>query len=326
MKLAKLKKHPKVSNICAVTAIAAAIAVLLPFLLGGSLYALDLAKITLIYALFVVSWDIFCGITGEVSFGHTFLIGTAAFTTALAQSNMGLHPVMAIFLGTLAGSFGGLLVGVLTLRHTSAVFAMVTMAVQLTFHRTLFIHSDIFGGEEGVLIKEPLFGDAKIEYILIAMLAVAALVFAMALRESRFGRQLRASGGDTRVGLASGVPVSRVRLIGATVSGFLASLGGSMFAMHNMLANHEMAGDALAGLIFLLAVAGGAGTLIGPWIAAVVYVAGLRESLIFLGEAEPMIVFGILVVVIWFFPDGIGTGFHRLRSTNRTTPQEKWTQ
>ncbi len=311
MKLDELRTYLERRSPYLAAALALAVAALLPVLLGGSLYALDVAKLALIYSMFVLSWDVFCGMTGETSFGHTFFIGTAGFAAALGQVRIGLPPASAVVFGTLIGALGGLLIGLLTLRHTGAVFAMVTMAMQLTFHRTLFIRSDIFGGEEGVLIPRGLFTDARAEYAWIAVLAVGMLLLAIILRTRRFGRQLRVSGGDTRVGLASGVPVRRTRLIGFTGSGLLAGLGGSMLAMHNMLANHEMAGDALAGLIFLLATAGGAGTLLGPWVASIIYVAIVREALMFLGEAESMVVFGLLVVVIWIAPEGLGVALRR---------------
>ena len=70
----------------------------------------------------------------------------------------------------------------------------------------------------------------------------------------------------------------------AILSGFLASVGGSMLVMQNRLANHEMAGDALAGLIFLLAVVGGVGSLFGPWLAALIYIGLVKESLATMGR------------------------------------------
>ena len=76
-------------------------------------------------------------------------------------------------------------------------------------------------------------------------------------------------------------------------------------ALNNGVANHVLADDSLAGLIFLLAVIGGTGTLLGPWLAAVLYVAVLREVLSYVGSAEQVLVFGILIFLVWFAPDGL---------------------
>lgn len=295
------------ANIHALHAVMAAVAIVaLPLLLGSTTYALDVATIALVYALFALSWDFFCGATGELSFGQTFFTGTAAFATAIVQSRLGAPPFLALLAGVAAGAVAGLAIGTLTLRHTGAVFTMVTMAAQLSFHRTLFLWSDIFGGEEGIFVAEPIFSSPLANYAFVSVLSLLAVVFASVVRTSSFGRQLRASGGDTRLGLASGVPVSFVRMAGATVSGAIGGLGGSLYAFHFSVANHEIAGDALAGLIFLLAAVGGAGTLIGPWLVAVLYVAVVRESLAALGETEPIIVFGTLFLAIWIMPEGPG--------------------
>jgi ABC-type branched-subunit amino acid transport system permease subunit len=284
---------------------AVAVAVLLPFGWGYSNYALDLVTVALIYAMFTVSWELFCGATGELSFGHTFFVGTAAYATALLQSSLGIPPLAAVLSGTLAGAAAGALVGLLTLRHSGAVFTLVTMALQLSFHRTLFLWSNFFGGGEGVFIGESWVRGAPQRYALVAFLSIASLGIALLLRETSFGRQLRASGGDVRVGLACGVRVPFVRTLGSTLSGLIAGLAGSALAMQNMVANPELAGDMTAGLIFLLAMLGGFGSLVGAWLAAVIYLAVVREGLVSLGSAEPMVAFGLLFLAIWAMPEGV---------------------
>lgn len=284
----------------------------LPLLLGTSPYALDIATMALLFAMFTSSWDFFCGATGELSFGHSFFVGTAAFGTALAEAHLGLPPELAILSGALVGAAAGALIGLLTLRHSGAVFTLVTMAAQLGFHRGLFLWSDVFGGEEGVLIGTPWIQDPMARFATVATFAVASLGAMAWLRSSSLGRQLRASGGDVRTGLASGVPVPRVRTVGSIVSGLVAGLAGSLYALHHMLANQEAAGDTLSGLIFLLAMVGGFGTLLGPWLAGVIYVAFVREALIGLGEAEPLVAVGLLFLAIWIAPGGTGQLLHRL--------------
>ena len=290
---------------------AVAVALLLPLGWGYSAYALDLATVALIYAMFTVSWDLFCGATGELSFGHTFFVGTAAFATALFESRLGFPPLAAVLSGALVGALAGALVGVLTLRHSGAVFTLVTMALQLSFHRTLFLWSNVFGGGEGIFIGTPWVSGTAQRYAAVAFLSIASLGIAVLVRATSFGRRLRASGGDVRVGLACGVRVSLVRTLGATLSGLIAGLGGSALAMQNMVANPELASDTTSGLIFLLAMVGGFGSLIGPWLAAVIYLTVVREGLMSLGSAEPVVAFGLLFLAIWAMPEGISGIFSR---------------
>jgi len=290
---------------------AIAVAVLLPIGWGYSTYALDLATVALIYAMFTVSWDLFCGATGELSFGHTFFVGTAAYATALLESRLGCPPVAAVLSGALVGGLAGTLVGVLTLRHSGAVFTLVTMALQLSFHRTLFLWSNVFGGGEGVFIGTSWVNGAFQRYAVVAILSIASLGVAVLVRETSFGRRLRASGGDVRIGLACGVRVPLVRTAGATLSGLIAGLGGSALAMQSMVANPELASDTTSGLIFLLAMVGGFGSLIGPWLAAVIYLTVVHEGLVSLGSAQPMVAFGLLFLAIWAMPEGVTGVFSR---------------
>jgi branched-chain amino acid transport system permease protein len=304
--------HSGGGRIALAAAVALLLAVACPHLLGGGQYAFDMVQVALAFALIAAAWDFLCGLTGETSFGHSLFVGVAAYAAALAEARWGVGPVGAALVGAGAGALAGGLVGLLTLRQAGAVFAMVTMASQLTFHRALFMWSGFFGGEEGVAMPRRLVESASGQYWLAVAAAVGGLLALLLLRETSFGRQLKASGGDTRVGVASGVAVPRVRVAGTVVSALLAGVGGVLLATQSMVATHELAGDALAGLIFLLAVVGGTGTLLGPWLAALVYVCGLRHVLSPLGRAEPVIVFGLLLMLVWIMPDGIGNALKRL--------------
>ncbi|HEX7184736.1 MAG TPA: hypothetical protein VF756_23120 [Thermoanaerobaculia bacterium] len=107
--------------------------------------------------------------------------------------------------------------------------------------------------------------------------------------------------------------VSLVRTLGATLSGLIAGLAGSALAMQNMVANPELASDTMSGLIFLLAMLGGFGSLIGAWLAAVIYLVVVREALVSLGSAEPVAAFGLLFLAIWAMPEGVSGVFLRWR-------------
>jgi branched-chain amino acid transport system permease protein len=287
--------------------------IVLPAVLGGNSYAYDLAALAAIYAIIAVSWDVFSGLTGEFSFGQSLFVGVAAYAAAISQAHLSLPPYLAFLLGVSLGGLTGTVLGLMTLRHAAASFAVVTMAAQLAFHRSLFVCSGLFGGEEGVLMPASTMPAGVPAYSLSALIAVGCLIAAMWLRGTHFGLQLRASGGDTRTSAASGVAVPKTRVLGATLSGALAGVGGSLLASHYRLANHEMAGDAFSGLILLLCLTGGTGTILGPWLAAIAYVAFLREWLMSLGKLEPVLVFGTMLLLIWVFPDGLAAGIKSIR-------------
>ena len=76
----------------------------------------------------------------------------------------------------------------------------------------------------------------------------------------------------------------------------------------------------MSGFIFLLAMLGGFGSLIGAWLAAVIYLAVIRESLTSLGSAEPVAAFGLLFLGIWAMPDGISGILSRWREHWKPAP------
>ncbi|MBF0582628.1 MAG: branched-chain amino acid ABC transporter permease [Magnetococcales bacterium] len=321
MRIAEYSLSPSLFRLLLGVSISLPLALVLPYCFGNTAWGTDITRAAMIFALFTLSWDFLCGTTGEISFGHTFFIGASAYTAAVVQLYGGLSPFIALLMGTLVGALCGGILGVLTFRHTAAVYTMVTMAIQLSFHRTLFIASDFLGGEEGIPISSSLLETPQQEYWFTLAVSVGALLLAIHLWDTPFGRQLRASGGDNRVALASGVPVTRIRILGACFAGLLAGMGGALMAMLHRMAYHELAGDSLAGLIFLLATVGGVRTLLGPWLAALLYTSVVREFFQSFQAVSTILEFGLFLVIIWAFPNGfgqpVGNLWCRLRARKR---------
>src|SRR4051794_30798166 len=117
----------------------AALIAVAPALLGGSRYAYDIAVVAMVYGMFAVSWDLACGTTGELSFGHSFFVGTAGFTAAIVISRCDVPPWAALLIGAGAGALAGLVIGLLTLRPTGPVFTLVALAAQLPRDSTGFL-------------------------------------------------------------------------------------------------------------------------------------------------------------------------------------------
>jgi branched-chain amino acid transport system permease protein len=276
-----------------------------PALLGGSRYAFDIAVVAMVYGMFAVSWDLACGSTGELSFGHSFFVGTAGFTAAIVISRFNVPPWSALFIGAGAGALAGLVIGLLTLRHSGPVFTLVTMAAQLTLYRTVFVWGSLFGGEEGTPISTQWLGDPRSRWFVVALMSFASVVGAKFLLGSSFGLGLRASGGDRRVGQSAGIDVDVTRVKGFTLSGFIAGLAASILVLHNSIANYELAGDQLSGMIFLLALVGGVGTPVGPWIAAFLYMTLLREILYAAGQWQSVLSMLVVFVLLWLMPKGV---------------------
>ena len=70
----------------------------LPFF-TGSYYIWQIITIASIYSVWAMSWDIFSGYTGQISFGHAFFIGVGGFLSAIINKRFGIDPWFTIFNG-----------------------------------------------------------------------------------------------------------------------------------------------------------------------------------------------------------------------------------
>ena len=80
-------------------------------------------------AMFAMSWDILSGRTGYISFGHPFLIGIAAYTTAMLTYHLDTPLWLSIPAAVLMTMVGGTFFFVPALRIRGTYFALVTLAV-----------------------------------------------------------------------------------------------------------------------------------------------------------------------------------------------------
>ncbi len=87
--------------------------------------------LVLVWACFGLSWNIFSGYTGLVSFGHAAFFGIGAYTTALGQIYLDLSPWFLIPAAGLLGGLAGLLIGLPTFRLRGVYFALAMLAYPL---------------------------------------------------------------------------------------------------------------------------------------------------------------------------------------------------
>ena len=84
-----------------------------------------------IFVIFAVSWDFISGYTGQVSFGHAFFFGVAAYTAALLNKYLGLQPWATIPLGAIAATLAGMVMCLPALRLRGPYLSLVTLAMPL---------------------------------------------------------------------------------------------------------------------------------------------------------------------------------------------------
>lgn len=174
---------------------------------------------------------VFIIITGNIDLSVASNMGMSASFMGLLH-NMGVNIWVAALAGLLLGTLGGLLNGYLVARIKlpSLVVTLGTYA----FYRGLAYG---FLGDQAARdypAAFTYFGQGKVFGSLIPfsvlLFVVLAIVFGLVLHRTTFGRYLYAIGNNENATEYSGIPVTRIKLIIFTLSGFMAALAGLILA------------------------------------------------------------------------------------------------
>ncbi len=238
-----------------------------------------------LFLILVISWDVIVGYTGQVNLGHTVFVGLGAYTAALLQvpSRLeGLIPFVAslppqnLFLSIIAGgiiaALFGAAIGVITLRLKGYYFALVTAILPLVFIQSVYVFSDVFGGEEGFSIGlERALSQSIVGRYYIALASFLICFFAIRhIVRSDLGYRFMAVRDDEALAESLGINVVKYKIISFTISSFFAGIGGALIVLYRITVGPDLYDIPLMLMIILSAVLGGLGTLYGPVIGGII--------------------------------------------------------
>ncbi|SIN82380.1 branched-chain amino acid ABC transporter permease [Paraburkholderia phenazinium] len=241
-------------------------------------YPLFVMKV-LCFALFAAAFNLLIGYTGLLSFGHAMFLGMAGYTTGYAIQTLGYPPEVGVLAGTVAATLLGLVVGLFAIRRQGIYFAMVTLALaQMVYF--VFLQAPFTHGEDGLqgVPRGKLFGllslssDITLYYVI---LVVMVLMFLLIVRivHSPFGQVLVAIKENEPRAVSLGYDTDRFKLLAFVLSAGIAGLAGSLKVL---VLGFETLSDAywtMSGLVILMTLVGGMGTLFGPLLGAALIVA-----------------------------------------------------
>src|SRR5256712_12589815 len=87
--------------------------------------------LVLVWAIMGVSWNVFSGYSGLVSFGHAAFFGLGAYTVTLLFVKLDVTPWIGVPIGMLVGAVAGLVIGYPTFRLRGVYFALAMLAYPL---------------------------------------------------------------------------------------------------------------------------------------------------------------------------------------------------
>jgi len=282
-------------------AAALAAAALLPEM-TASRALLSWTLLVLLYIALAQSWNVLGGFSGQVNLGHAALFGVGALTTRLLWTH-GAPIAVALPAGTALAAVTGVVIGAPALRLRGPYFAIGTLAVAEILRITAGnILPDIAALPPRALAAYTLVP----RYYLALGLAVVTTAVAVWIAHSRFGRGLVAVREDEDVAESIGINAYGHTLVAFVLSSALAGAAGGVFAYYHVGFYPSFAFSPLWTFDPLLIVyLGGVGTVAGPIVGAVVFLA-LREALALrLGELHLLIFGALFIAIVLALPGGI---------------------
>jgi branched-chain amino acid transport system permease protein len=256
------------------------------------------------------SWNIVAGYAGQVNLGHAAFFGLGALVTRTLW--IGGTPVAPAMLGgAVVATVFGVVVGFPAFRLRGAYFAIATLALAEILRITV---GNVMA--EISTLPAATIGGYRLSHRYYAALGVAALtVVAVAvLTGSRLGLGMRAVREDEGAAEATGVGALALKLSALALSTAFAGLAGGLFAFYHIsyYPQHPFHPSWTFDAV-LMTFIGGVGTLHGPVLGALFYVA-LKEYLAVRWVDLHLLIFGALfAAVVLLLPGGLVEAGARLR-------------
>lgn len=269
-------------------------------------YTLQVAFRVFLFAALGLAWNLVGGYTGQLSLGHAAYFGVGAYGLALF-AKAGVPVVVAIGLGVLLALLSALLIGSVSFRLRGPYFALATIAFGEVLRLVAKNLPKVTGGDVGVEVPRVFTSHSTIWFYESAV-ALTAVVLGTTLWivRSRLGYYLMAIREDEDTALSVGVNATRYKLTALLLSAAFTALGGALYAsLFLYIVPDQVLSLEISGEVAIVAMLGGAGTLIGPLVGSLVLESAAEVFKNIFQEAH-LLIYGILImVVVLFLPEGI---------------------
>lgn len=297
------------------------------------------ATVVLYLMMFAISWDLFSGYTGQISLGHTLFFALGGYGSALLNLEFGISPLVGVPIGVVLAAVGGLLVGLPALRLRGPFLTVVTFVVPLVLLEVFAAFGETFGGRTGLSAPAPLVGTESaaaititppsiltmpiLTYYVSFLALLLVLAVTLAITRVRAGDVFTAIREDEQVVEALGFEPTNVKLLAFVLSGAVGGFAGAMFVhtAGSPVPAQLLEADVAISVV-VMAVIGGAGTIVGAAIGALFVGAtagllGLFDVTIpALGvtpaELMPLPVYVVAGLVLYAYPPGLYGAFRAI--------------
>jgi branched-chain amino acid transport system permease protein len=293
-----------------VIAAVAVLAIVVPF---TSSFVILLATRALAFSILVMSLDLLLGFTGLASLGQAAYFGVGAYMTAILaakyQFGLGFDFWLVVVFGLLIGAALAAVFGLLAIRATGVYFLMITLALGQCVWGLAYRWNSLTGGDNGINIQvRPKFGidlanEVTFFYVVLALFALSLLAMYVVVR-SPFGRSLAGIRERELRMKILGYNTWLHKYVAFIIAGAFGGLSGVLWAHTAGIVSPDNVVLTTSVDALLMAVLGGAGTLVGGAIGAFIVIA-LREYLSTLVPWWQYVLGGVYVLTILYLPSGL---------------------
>jgi len=283
----------------------------------GNDYIFFAGYVVLQYVVLGTAWNILGGYCGYVNFGSAAFFALGAYSSVaiykiITENDFYRIPIPVLMLiGGLVSGVVGFGMGYLTLRLRGAFFAIATLALAVVL-QTLVVNWDFVGGSRGAYIIrpeqiEPIGNYIRYLFLVMMVLAVAAITIARLIEHSRLGYGFASIRDDELAAEAAGVPTLRLKLIATTISGALMGMAGAPFPYYiGYLQPSSTFGLDYAVNSIAMPLIGGTTSWVGPLIGALLLGSLQQIATVTISSAVNLLIVGcLLVVFVIIAPNGI---------------------
>ena len=217
---------------------------------------------------------------------------------------------IVVLAGGLVGALFAALIGLAVLHLRGAYFAVITFGLtELVLHSITYVEKTVFETAGRIISDAP---ENDVIYWTVLGITLLAIATAILVRSSRLGFALSGIGGDEERAQTLGVNTRRIKVIAFSLSAFFpGALGAAMAVRWTYIEPLSVFNPFIGFQTVLIAMVGGAQTLIGPIVSSVFFSLLTEFLRLRFPYAFLMVLGALLVVLVLYLPGGLASLFAR---------------
>ena len=293
---------------------------LLPSLMPNA-YVQYVINSSLILAFAVIGLNIIFGYAGQHAFGFPVFFGVGGYASALLATAATFPVGLAIAFGSLITGAISSVIGFFSFRLRGIYFGVGTIAFAYVIYIIAQNWVELTHGPMGIPLVPPLrllpegvgaLGrDMQTRIAVVS--AIAIVIFALdRLLHSPIGRAWQAVRENESLASSLGISPLHYQMAAFVLGAVVSGVGGGFYAHYVGFISPTELGFHYIGVVFIMLIAGGGGTLSGPLLGSVVF--GVLPELLRVAETARNLLLGlILLFCMVVVPEGLTGIWKRLR-------------